>query len=265
MQIFPKNKLKYFRQLYYLAEMKRHQWRKENDIIRFQEKRLRALINHAYHNVIFYRNLLDSVGVKPQDIKTVHDLQKIPTNTKETIRRNYPDNIVAKGVDITKCHTRSTTGSTGMPLKIHLNSMELDFFISANVFVWLAQGLKLRDKFIGIRHEGFHVTNVLLKKMGILNFENISIFNPLEKIIEALEYSNPDVITSYPSMLLLLSEEIEKRNINGISPRIIRSVGETLNKHTRKKISEAFNAQIYAQYGSEEFGALAFECAEHSG
>ena len=265
MSILQKLRLQYFRRLFYLTELKRHQWHKKEVIIRLQEKRLRALIDHAYHKVEFYQNLFDSVGIKPQDIKTVHDLQKIPTITKETVRKNYPDNIVAKGVDITKCHTRSTTGSTGIPLKIHQNAKELDYFVSANVFVWLSQGLRLRDKFVGIRHEGFHVTNTLLKKIRIFNFENISIFNPLEDIIEALKDSNPDIITSYPSMLLLLSEEIESRNITGISPRIIRSVGETLNEYTRKKIGGTFNSQILAQYGSEEFGALAFECIEHSG
>jgi phenylacetate-CoA ligase len=91
MKIFPKLEPRYFRQLYYLAQLKRHQWLKEKDLIKIQEKRLKALINHAYHDVPFYHDLFDSEGIKPKDINCVKDLQKIPILTKEIVRKNYPE------------------------------------------------------------------------------------------------------------------------------------------------------------------------------
>ena len=265
MHIFPKPKLRYFRILYYFSQFKRHQWLKEKYQLRIQEKRLRSLINHAYHNVPFYNDLFDSVGVKPQHIKTVKDLPNLPVLTKEDVRKNYPDKIITRGIDIEKCHTRSTTGSTGMPLKIYFSTKELDYYTTLNIFVWFAQGLRLKDRFITIRHKGFQVNNSLIKKLGILNWKNISIFNSVEDILKSLDNLKPDILTSYPSMLLLLSQEMEKRNNTSIKPRFIRTVGETLTEYSRKKISNAFSSDILAHYGSEEFGALGFECAAHHG
>jgi phenylacetate-CoA ligase len=265
MHIFPKPNLQNFRKLFYFIQLKRHQWLKESDLIRIQEKRLKGLINHAYHNVPFYNELFDSVGVKPQDVQTVKDLQKIPILTKENVKDNYPGKIVAKGIDITKCHTRSTTGSTGMPLRILFGPKEIDYYASLNLFVWFTQGLRIKDKHNTIFHEFQYETNKLFEKLRIFNWENISIFDPVEEIIKSLKNSKPDVIFSYPSMLLLLSQEIEKRNLRGINPRLIRTGGESLTKDIRNKVSNAFNCDVYAQYASEEFGVMTFECNAHSG
>lgn len=266
MHTFPRPKLSNYRQIYYLSQLQRHQWFKGVDLRRSQNQRLRAIINHSYHNVPFYNNLFKSLGVKPKDIKTVKDLQKIPILTKENVIKNYPGEIIRKGVDIKQCHTRSTTGSTGIPLRISFGSKDYCYHIALHVFVLFAQGLKLNDKYVTIFHKGKHLfNNILFKKLGLLNWENISIFKPVEEIIEALQKSNPDVINSYPSILLLLSKEIEKRNISGINPRFIRHGGESLTESSRNRIGKNFKSELYAQYGTEEFGAIAFECKARSG
>lgn len=84
--MFTLSGLQYFRQLYYLSQLKRHQWLEEEELKKVQEKKLSALIKHAYQNVRYYRNLFDSIGIEPQDIRTVRDLQKIPILTKKNIK-----------------------------------------------------------------------------------------------------------------------------------------------------------------------------------
>jgi phenylacetate-CoA ligase len=266
-KIFPKPKLRYFRQLYYLAQLKKHQWLKERDLIRVQEKKLRALIKHAYENVPYYHHLFDSVGIIPQNIQSVKDLQKIPILTKENIRKNYPDKIIAKGTDITKCHTISTTGSTGMPLKAAFSSKMYDYTQALYLFTFTECGLRLKDKLVGIYHRDYRssLLKVLLNKMGFLKWQNIPIFNHVGSILESLKRSAPDVISAYPSMLTLLSKEIRKQNISGINPRLILAGGETLTVKAESEISEAFKSKIFRTYGAEEFSILAFECKKHSG
>jgi len=83
-----------------------------------QEKRLRMIINHAYHNVSYYHDMFDSHGIKPEDIRSAEDLQKIPITTKKEIQRNYPYKIIAKGTDLNQCRIINTTGSTGRTLKM---------------------------------------------------------------------------------------------------------------------------------------------------
>lgn len=267
MNIFLGVKLKYFRQIYYFTQLKRHQWLEEKDLIGIQEIKLRALINHAYQNVPFYRDLFNSVGVKPKDINSVNDLQKIPIISKEDIRKNYPNKILAKELDISNCLIRSTTGSCGMPLKVAFSPEVLTFQESVSFFAFFESGLRLTDKVVKIYHTDSqnNLFPKLFKKLGIFDWETISIFNSVESIIESLKYLNADVIRTYPSMLLLLSNEIVKQNIVGINPRLIITGGETLTDNSRIEISGVFNSDLRRVYGAEEFGHFAFECNQHSG
>jgi phenylacetate-CoA ligase len=210
MNIFAKSGLRYFRQLYYFSHLKKHQWLKEQDLIKVQDKKLRALIKHAYQKVPYYHDLFDSIGIEPQNIRSVRDLQKIPVLTKENIRKNYPDKIITRGIDITKCHTISTTGSTGIPLKVAFSSKMHDYTQALYLFTFTECGLRLTDKLVGIYHRDYRssLLKVLLNKMGFLKWENIPIFNHVESILESLKRSEPDVLSTYPSMLTLLSKEI---------------------------------------------------------
>ena len=68
--------------LYSLYRLRKNQWLTTSELKEIQRKKLQRIIKHAYGNVNYYRRLFDSVGVKPEDIRTVDDLSKIPITTK---------------------------------------------------------------------------------------------------------------------------------------------------------------------------------------
>ena len=43
-----------------------------------QEEKLKKQVRHVYEHVPYYRDLMDKKGVKPEDIKTLEDIQKLP-------------------------------------------------------------------------------------------------------------------------------------------------------------------------------------------
>ena len=47
-----------------------------------QLKRLQETVKLAYENVEFYKKRFDEIGLKPEDIKTLEDIKKIPFTTK---------------------------------------------------------------------------------------------------------------------------------------------------------------------------------------
>jgi phenylacetate-CoA ligase len=119
---------------------------------------------------------------------------------------------------------------------------------------------------VTIRHKGYQIpNNFLFKKTGILNWKNILIFNPVDSILEVLKKCNPDIIHTYPSILSILSKEVEEQNIAGIKPRLILTDGETSSDYSMNRISKIFSSDIYRMYGTEECGRFSFECKEHSG
>ena len=55
-----------------------------------QGERLRAVVRHAYDHVPFYRQRMDEAGVRPDDIRDIADLAKLPFTVKKDFRDQYP-------------------------------------------------------------------------------------------------------------------------------------------------------------------------------
>ena len=58
----------------------------QEQIRAWQDERLVKQVKHVYDNVPYYRNLMEKKGVKPEDIRSVEDLHKLPFLTKDDLR-----------------------------------------------------------------------------------------------------------------------------------------------------------------------------------
>ena len=250
---------------FYIAQIRRRQWLNQVKLLKFQEKKLKMLINHAYHNVQFYRDLFDSENLNPTDIKTIRDLKKIPIISKKEVFNSYPHKIIDKNAILENCYNTKTTGSSGTPLDLSFSLQDRIYFGALINYVWNEIGIKRSDKFISVRDESFNIRRNLFSKLGVSITKNISVFDPLENIAKELSELKPDVIYTYPSIFSLIADEIQNKQYTSINPRILLMVGETLTDALRKDLSEKFNADIFVIYASEEFGMIAFECEEHNG
>ena len=77
-----------------------------------QGERLAATVRRVYQNVPAYRKKLDGIGLKPEDIRGLEDLSKIPFTTKADFRDNYPFGLFAVPMDqVVRIHASS--GTTG--------------------------------------------------------------------------------------------------------------------------------------------------------
>src|SRR5215204_4101156 len=90
-----------------------------------RERKLQALIRHAYEKVPYYRSLFQSVGLLPEDIRTAKDLQRIPMTTKDDLRTAGVERITAKGIELAACQVAYTSGTTGKPFAIYLTRADL--------------------------------------------------------------------------------------------------------------------------------------------
>ena len=59
-----------------------------SQLFSLQSYRLSKTVYHAYNNVEVYRRRMDEAGVKPEDIKTVNDLRRLPFTYKQDLRDN---------------------------------------------------------------------------------------------------------------------------------------------------------------------------------
>jgi len=81
---------------------------------KLQLEKLQAIVKYAYENVPYYRKRLDEIPLKPEDIKTLKDIEKLPFTTKDDLRDAYPFEMFAvPKKEIVEVHTSS--GTTGKP------------------------------------------------------------------------------------------------------------------------------------------------------
>lgn len=107
-------------------------WAKEETMPRaeieaIQLERLQETVKRVYEKVAPYRQKMDAAGVKPEDIKTLKDLQKLPFVTKQDMRDNYPFGLFAVPKDeLVRIHASS--GTTGKPTVVGYTKKDLEMW-----------------------------------------------------------------------------------------------------------------------------------------
>lgn len=92
----------------------KHESMPRAELENLQSLRLSALIARVYDKVPYYRDQMDSKGVKPDDIKGIGDISKLPFTYKDDLRKNYPFGLFTVPMDeVVRVHASS--GTTGKP------------------------------------------------------------------------------------------------------------------------------------------------------
>jgi phenylacetate-CoA ligase len=203
------------------------------------------------------------VGVKPADIDDIKDLAKIPITTKSELQNLPLNEIIAKNVPINKCKGMIISGPSGQPLKIFFTRKDYSFLEMIWARGFLENGLKLTDKRASIEY-GLPFKS-WVQHLGIWRKELLSVENDPESQASILEKMNPDVVTGYPFDLELLARMIKKKEVLGMRPRLVFSIGSFLDKKARDIINSAFGVEVFDYYASGELGCMAWECSEHNG
>ncbi len=104
-------------------------WSKEETLSRaeieaLQLSRLQETVKRVYEKVAPYRAKMDAAGVRPEDIKCLADLAKLPFVTKQDMRDNYPFGLFAVEKDeLVRIHASS--GTTGKPTVVGYTENDL--------------------------------------------------------------------------------------------------------------------------------------------
>lgn len=95
------------------------------DMRRLQTERLIATVKRCYENVPFYKRKMDQKGIRPEDIKSIDDITKLPFTTKLDLRDEYPYGLQAVPMnEIKRIHASS--GTTGKPVVGTYTQNDLD-------------------------------------------------------------------------------------------------------------------------------------------
>lgn len=251
-------------------------WNKEIECIskdemeKLQLKRLQDVVKRAYENVPYYKKRFDDGGIKPEDIKTLADIQKLPLTTKDDLRAAYPFGMFAvPRREIVEVHTSS--GTTGKPTVSGYTWKDLDIWSEI-----MARGLTMfglnEDDLIqnthgyGLFTGGFGV-HYGAQKIGATVIPIST--GQTRRQIEIMKDFGTTVLIVTPSYGLYLAEVAEEEGLKREDLKL-KSIGfgaEMWTEEMRQELQKRFNAPAYNIYGLTEImgPGVALECPDQDG
>ena len=187
------------------------------ELRKIQNQRLAQTIQNAYENVHFYRELFDSKGLKPEDIRGVDDLHLLPFTKKDDLRLNYPFGMFAKPMeDIRRIHASS--GTTGKPTVVGYTQQDLDVFDEV-----VARSLACAGARPGMKLHNAYGYGLFTGGLGMhggatrLGMAVIPVSGGMtERQLMILQDFKPEVICCTPSYAQTLSEALVKKGIEKV-------------------------------------------------
>jgi len=241
--------------------MKRAYWPRDR-LRKHQNKRLKRIIRYAYNYVPFYHRKFREQGIKPGEIKTGSDLNKLPVLRKDEIRKNI-DQMISREYDIAQLTMTRTSGSTGKPLYFYINGSEDESRKARHLRANISCGQKPRDRWVIICTPlHFGMATRLQRLLGIYVPTPVSVFNDVATQFSMMKELEPDILGGYSNSILLLAKEAEKRETEALKPRLIIGGAEILENSSRQLVEKVFDAPFYDQYGCDEMGRISWQCKE---
>lgn len=235
-----------------------------------QLERLKWTVNKVYNNVPHYRAKFDELGIKPEDIKTLADLKRLPFTTKVDLRDNYPFGLFAvPRRDVVRVHASS--GTTGRPVVVGYTANDLNTWTDLTARMVTLAGVTSDDVAqiafnYGLFTGGFGL-HYGLERAGALVVP-VSGGNT-ERQLMLMQDFGTTVLISTPSYSLYIAEVAEKMgiDISSLKLRIGLFGGEPWTEEMRKEIEARLHISASDNYGlSEVMGpGVAGECEHKCG
>lgn len=247
------------------AECMSHEEKEE-----LQLKRLQKTVKIAYEKIPLYKQKFDDAGVKPEDIKTLKDIEKLPFTTKDDLRASYPFGLFAVTYDdIVEIHASS--GTTGKPTVSGYTQKDLDIWgeiiarglgmagCEKNWIVQNAYGYGLFTGGFGIHH-GANKFGAITVPMSAGN---------TKRQLDNMQDFQSDILTCTPSYAMYLGESLHAAGIplENINLKAGIFGAEMWTEEMRNKIEETLGIKALNIYGLTEImgPGVAQECMEQDG
>ena len=235
----------------------------------WQDERLVKQVRHVYDNVPYYRNLMEKKGVKPEDIRSVDDLHKLPFLTKDDLRDAYPYGLLATSWE--NCvRIQSTSGTTGRRVVAFYTQHDLDLWEECCARAIVAAGGTKKDVVHVCYGYGLFTGGPGLNggshKLGSLTLPMSS--GNTDRQIQFMCDLGSTILCCTPSYAAYLAECICER---GLRDQIKLKAGifgaEAWSEEMRQDIQNKLGIKAYDIYGLTEISGpgVSFECSEQTG
>lgn len=226
------------------------------DMRKLQSERLQKVVKTCYEKVPFYTKKMDELGVKPEDIKSIDDIVKLPFTTKHDLRDEYPFGLQAVPMsDVRRIHASS--GTTGKPVVDTYTENDVDNWVEGVARV-MAAGDVGKGDIVQVSYGYGLFTGGLgahdgAAKLGAVQLPTSA--GNSEKQIMLMQDFGSTALACTPSYALHLAEIIEKSDkvdLKNLKLRVGFFGAEPWTEGMRRELEEKLNIKAFDIYGLTE-------------
>lgn len=246
-----------------LDEFESHEGWSKDQLLSWRDERLRQLIQHAYATVPYYREVMDEGAVNPSSICTGDDLKRLPLLTKDMVKAN-PEKFVSSEIDRLNAihvHTSGTTGS-GFQFESTVECRQAQFACfwryyhkySLTLDTWQAQFSSQRAVPSHVSKPPFWRIDRPGKRYYMSAFHESA--ENLKYYYEVICQKRFEWISGYPSLMVLLAQWMNERQLKFDFVRAVTCGAENLLGHQIEMMERAFGVRPVQTYGQTENVAI---------
>lgn len=234
------------------------QWMSTKELHELQLVLLQRLVAHVYKSVPYYKKLMNELGLTPDGIQSLNDIEKFPIMRKGDILEQRDDFVSGK---FTKwlLHTGHTgwTSDIRLPLKRDLSSIINEHAFVRRQFDWAGIGLKdkcayLTRRFVGSVNKKIdepYAYDAAMKDLILSTFHLSA--DMIGTYASAMKAYKVKALVAYPSAAFILGKGCLDKGIS-LPLQAVLTTSEMLGDAQREIISRAFHCKVYDFYGSAE-------------
>ncbi len=240
------------------------------EIEKLQMERLKTTLQRCM-NAPFYKKRFEEHGLKPEDIRSLEDLRKIPFTTKQDLRDNYPFGMSVVPLEqVVRLH--SSSGTTGTPTVILHTQKDLDEWANAVARCLYMVGLRPGDIFQNSSGYGMFTGGLGFQygaeRLGMLTVPAAA--GNTKRQIKFITDFGTTALHAIPSYAGRLYEVMEEMGIDPRRDTKLRTLiigAEPHSDQQRRRIEDMLGVKAYNSFGMSEMcgPGVAFECSEQNG
>lgn len=259
--------------LEYLGKLRQTQWAPLHELETLQSNALRKLVEHAYSNVPYYSRCFTESGVRPETVRDVRDITRLPVLTRDDAVQSFRTRTATRGatLDILKM----TSGSSGVPLEFGYDDDSECWRRAVKLRGYEWAGCRPGDEslhFWGLvggddqKHSLKQLKVALDRRMRREYFidSNHRSEADLARVVSVIRSRRPKALVCYAQGAAALA-----RFVNDTKARVwddipVLCAAERLFSSDRRAIERAFGP-AFETYGNREVMLIGSECEAHDG
>ena len=231
-----------------------------------QLERLKETVKRVYERVPFHKQAMDAAGVKPEDIQSLDDIQKLPFMKKTHLREHYPFNLFAVGMnEVARIH--GSSGTKGKPTVVGYTKRDLENWAELVARCICLAGGRPGDIFhnaygYGLFTGGLGLHNGI-ERLGAVAVP-VSGGNTARQITLIQDF-RPRGISATPSYVLNIVEEMKKQGIDPRQTSVEYGIfgAEPWSEEMRAQLEAELNIKAVDIYGLSEVMGPGVSCECH--